>query len=252
MVSITLLLCLNACIFLPVPERKLSQEQTQLKEIFELSNNKLFAKVIDRCQEFMEVFPESKYGDVVLLKWGEAYEGLLEAYYYQPVADGTSREAAEQAFMSKHGHHQCWIKTPCGLKYTLDAYRHMMERFPESMFADEAEYHLIPWLCDYNGLPEGPLQEIRDLEKILQKYPTSSLKGELYYKIGYRFHVLHEIFSFSPHLNLRDADKAREYEEKARYAYKMALKHPVQSKHSKSAWKDLDNLEEGRRIYIKE
>jgi tetratricopeptide (TPR) repeat protein len=235
-----------------VPEKKLNEEEAQLKEILELSDDNLYAKAIDECQEFLELFPESKYGDVVLLKLGEAYEGLLETDYYQLVAGETSEDATEKAFIAKHGHYQCWVETPCGLRYNLNTYKEMMKRFPESLFADEAEYHLIPWLCDYKGLPEGPLQEIGDLEKILQKYPTTSLKGELYYKIAYRFHVLYEIFSFSPQTNLRDVDKAREYKEQARYAYKMALKFPVQSEYSKRAWKDLNNLEEGGRIYIME
>ena len=251
-ISLTLLFFLSACIFLPVPERKLNEEQTQLKAIFELSDDRLYAKAIDECREFLELFPESKYGDIALLKLGEAYEGLLEYDYYQPVAEGAPEGETEKAFIAKHGHYECWVETPCGLRYNLNTYKEMMERFPESMFADEAEYHLIPWLCDYKRLPEDPLQEIRDLEKVLQKYPTTSLKGEIYYKIAYRFQILYEIFSFSPQTNLRDMDKASEYKEQARYSYQMALKFPVQSEYSKRAWKDLNNLEEGRRIYILE
>jgi len=251
-ISLTLLFFLSACIFLPVPEKKFNEEQTQLKAIFELSDDRLYAKAIDECREFLELFPESKYGDIALLKLGEAYEGLLEYDYYQPVAEGAPEGETEKAFIAKHGHYECWVETPCGLRYNLNTYKEMMERFPESMFADEAEYHLIPWLCDYKRLPEDPLQEIRDLEKVLQKYPTTSLKGEIYYKIAYRFQILYEIFSFSPQTNLRDMDKASEYKEQARYSYQMALKFPVQSEYSKRAWKDLNNLEEGRRIYILE
>ena len=251
-ISLTLLFFLSACIFLPVPEKKLNEEQTQLKAIFELSDDKLYAEAIDECREFLELFPESKYGDIALLKLGEAYEGLLENDYYQPVAEGAPEGETEKAFITKHGHYQCWEETPCGLRYNLDTYKEMMERFPDSMFADEAEYHLIPWLCDYKGLPEGPLQEIGDLEKVLQKYPTTSLKGEIYYKIAYRFQILYEIFSFSPQTNLRDKEKADEYKKQAQYAYNMALKFPIQSEYSKRAWKDLNNLEEGKRIYILE
>ena len=251
-ISLTFLLFLNGCIFLPVPEKKFNEEQTQLKAIFELSDDRLYAKAIDECREFLELFPESKYGDIALLKLGEAYEGLLEYDYYQPVAEGAPEGETEKAFIAKHGHYECWVEIPCGLRYNLNTYKEMMERFPESMFADEAEYHLIPWLCDYKRLPEDPLQEIRDLEKVLQKYPTTSLKGEIYYKIAYRFQILYEIFSFSPQTNLRDMDKASEYKEQARYSYQMALKFPVQSEYSKRAWKDLNNLEEGKRIYIME
>ena len=235
-----------------MPEKKLNEEQTQLKAILELSDDNLYVEVIDECREFLELFPESKYGDIALLKLGEAYEGLLEDEYYAPVAEGAPEGETEEAFIATHGHYACWLETPCGLRYNLSAYKEMMERFPESMFADEAEYHLIPWVCDYEGLPEGPLQEIRDLEKVLRKYPTTSLKGEIYYKIAYRFQILYEIFAFSPQANLRNMDKAREYKEQARYSYQMSLKFPIQSEYSKRAWKDLNSLEEGRRIYIME
>ena len=249
---LTLLVFLSSCIFLPVPEKKLNEEQIQLKAILELSDEELYEKAIDECQEFLAVFPESKYSDVVLLKLGEAYEGLLGNDYYEPIAKGTPEDETEEAFIAKHGHYQCWVETPCGLRYNLNAYKEMMERFPDSMFADEGAYHLIPWLCDYTEFPEGPLQEIGDLEKVLQTYPTTSLKGEIYYKIAYRFQILHEIFAFSPHMNLRDKDKADEYLEKARYSYQMSLKFPIQTEYSKRAWKDLNNLEEGKRIYILE
>ena len=128
----------------------------------------------------------------------------------------------------------------------------MMERFPDSPWADEAEYHLIPWVCDYRGLPDGPLEEIGYLKKVLQKYPTSSLKGELYYKIAYRFHILYEIYAFSPDKDLQDEEKARDYKEKAFYAYRMSLKHPLQTRYSKKAWNNLNALEEGKRIYIRQ
>lgn len=244
--------CFSACIFLPVPERKPGEEEALFQKIIELSEDRVYEEAIKACQDFMEGFPQSKMYDVVLLKLGEAYEGLLQIGYYQPVAEGMRAEEAYKQFIEKYGHYQCWIDTPCGLQYNLSHYREMMERFPDSPYADEGEYHLIVWACDYKGLPEGPLDEIGGMEKILQKYPTTSLKPEIYYKIAYRFHALYEIASFSPQKELRNPDKAKDYKDKALYFYQMSLRQPVQSKFSRKAWEDLGKLEDGKRVYIME
>lgn len=244
--------CLSSCIFLPAPERKPGAEEALFQEIMDLSHDRIYEEAIKSCRDFLEAFPNSKVTDVVLLKLGEAFEGLLQTGYYKPVEEGMPAEAVHKQFMDTYGHHQCWIDTPCGLQYNLSHYREMMERFPDSMYADEGEYHLITWSCDYKGLPEGPLDEIGAMEKILQKYPTTSLKPELYYKIAYRFHVLYEIASFSSRQELRNADRGREYKEKALYFYQMALRQPVQSKFSRRAWEDLGRLEDGKRVYITE
>lgn len=246
------LLCLSACIFLPVPERKPGAEETLFQKIMELSEDRIYEEAVKACQDFMEGFPESKMYDVVLLKLGEAFEGLLQTGHYKLVEEGVPAETAHKQFMDKYGHYGCWIDTPCGLQYNLSHYREMMERFPDSLYADEGEYHLITWSCDYKGLPEGPLAEIGGMEKVLQKYPTTSLKPELYYKIAYRFQVLYEISSFSPQVSLRDPARAKDYKEKALYFYQMSLRQPVQSKFSRKAWEDLGKLEEGKRIYITE
>ncbi len=243
---------LSACILLPMPERKLGEEETLLKELLTLADAKDYKEVIEKSPGFMEAFPESKYYDVVLLNLGQAYEGLLATKYYKVMEDGEPEGEAKKVFMEKYGHYQCWVETSCGLSYDLGTYKEMMEKFPDSRWADEAEYHLIPWICEYGGLPEGPLKEIGYVEDVLQKYPTSSLKGEFYYKIAYRFQILYEIYAFSPQRGLRNEAKASDYKKQALYFYKMALKHPVHSQFSKKAWEDLDALEQGRRIYILE
>lgn len=252
LLSLLLLGYCSACIFLPSIEPKPGEEETLLQKILELSDDRVYEEAIKACREFMEKFPDSKTLDVVLLRLGEAFEGLLQLGYYQLVEDGMPADTAQKQFMKQYGHYGCWIDTPCGLGYDRSHYRQMMERFPDSLYADEGEYHLVAWSCDYKGMPEGPLEEITQMEKILKKYPTTSLKPELYYKIGYRFHVLYEIASFSPQANLRNPDKAREYKDRAFYFYRMSLKQPLQSKYSKKAWEDLGRLEEGKRIYITE
>ena len=250
LLTCVLLCCCGACIFLPSLAPKPGEEETLFQKIIELSEARVYEEAITACQEFLEKFPKSKTTDVVLLRLGESFEGLLKPGYYQPVEEGMPAELAKKQFMKKYGRYECWIDTPCGLQYNLSHYRQMMERFPESNYADEGEYHLIAWSCDYKGLPEGPLDEIAQIEKVLQKYPTSSLKQEMYYKIGYRFHVLHEMAAFSPQQSLRDPEKSQEYKDKALYFYRMALKQPLQSKYAKKAWEDLGRLEDGKRIYI--
>ena len=251
-IALSLFVSLNSCILLPMPEKKLGEEEAQLKELLTLSDEKAFQEVIEKSPGFMESFPESKYYDVVLLNLGMAYEGLLATKYYEVVEGGEPEDEVKKVFMEKYGHYQCWVETSCGLSYDLARYKEMMEKFPDSRWADEGEYHLIPWVCDYKGLPEGPLEEIGYLEDVLQKYPTSSLKGEFYYKIAYRFQILYEIYAFSPNRGLRNEAKASDYKKQALYFYKMALKHPVQSQYSKKAWEDLDALEKGKRIYVLE
>lgn len=245
-----LMLFINSCILIPMPERKLSDEKQQLKEIIELSEGKLYEQTIETCQAFMKAFPKSEYYDIVLLKLGEAFKGLVEQDYRQPITDGRSEDEVRKNFMEKYGHYQCWLEGPCGIQYNLECFKEMMERFPDSNYADEATYHLIPWICEYHGSPEGLLEEIGHLEKVLQEYPTSSLRPEIYYLIAHRFHMLYEIHAFSPRAELRDAVEAEAYREKSIYFYKLVLKQPMQSEFSRSAWDGLKKLEEGERIYI--
>ena len=248
--SLFFILFLSSCIFLSMPERKLGDEEQQLKEIIELSDDNFYEKTVEKCQEFMKDFPESRYYDIALLRLGEAFEGLVEQDYQQLIKDGKSEGEARKIFLGKYGHYQYWEETPCGISYNLSHYNEMMEKFPDSNYADEAAYHLIPWVCDYKGLPEGPLKEIGYIEKVLGEYPTSTLKPEMYYQIAHRLHILYEIYAFSPQSDLRNEVEAKKYREKAFYFYRLVLKQPIQSKFSKSAWEGIRELEEGERIYI--
>ncbi|KPJ59283.1 MAG: hypothetical protein AMJ42_02090 [Deltaproteobacteria bacterium DG_8] len=247
---ILLVIFLNSCIFLPTPELKMGDEEAKLQEIKKLSDDKLYEDAIRNCQEFMRNFPKSKFYDLVLLMLGEAFEGLVEKNYHQLVRDGLPEEVVRKTFLEKYDHYQCWVGKPHAIRYNLKHYKEMMEKFPDSRYADEAAYHLIPWIYEYKGLPEGPSKEIGYLEKLLQEYPTTSLRPKIYYQIAYRLHILYEIYAFSPHANLRNEVEAKKYREKALYFYKLVLKQPIQSKFSRSAWEDLKKLEEGKRIYI--
>jgi len=184
------------------------------------------------------------------VRLGEAFEGLVENEYRQLVRDGMPEGAVRKVFLKKYGHYQCWIERPSGIYYNLIHYKEMMKKFPDSNYADEGAYHLIPWVYDYKGLPEGPLKEIEYLEKVLQDFPTTSLRPKIYYQIAYRLHMLYEIYAFSPQAGLRNEVEAIKYREKAQYFYKLVLKQPRQSKSSRSAWENLKKIEEGKRIYI--
>jgi len=229
--------------------RKLKEEEAQLIEIKELSDDRLYEEVIEKYLQFKEKFPESPYCDVVLLKLGEAFEGLVEKDYRQLVEDGQPEEAVRKKFLDRYGHYQCWLEKPGGIRYNLIHYKEMMEKFPDSNYADEAAYHLIPLASDYKGLPDGPLKEIKSLEGVLQEYPTSSLRPQIYYQIAYRLHILYEIYAFSSRIDLKDEVEAEEYRKKAFYFYRLVLKQPEQSKFSRFAWEGLKKLEEGKRIY---
>ena len=245
-----LVIFLSSCLLLPTPEFKPGDEEAQLLEIKKFFDDRIYEEAVHGCQEFLVAFPESPFCEVVLVRLGESLEGLLEINYTQMVKDGVKEEEVRKKFFEKYGHYQCWIEGPWGVRYNLEHYRKMMERFPDGNYADEAAYHLIPWVYDYEGLPEGPLKEIADLEKVLHDYPTTSFRPKIYYQIAYRLHLLYEIYSFSPQAELRNAEEATEYQKKARYFYKLVLKQPEQSKFSRKAWKDLKKLEEGKRVYI--
>ena len=228
----------------------MGDEEAQLLEIKKLSDDELYEEAIKNCNEFMRDFPKSTFYDVALLKLGEAFEGLVEKKYHQVMRDGLPEEIVRKDFLEKYGHYQCWIEKPYGIQYNLKHYKEIMDKFPDSRYADEATYHLIPWVYEYKGVPEGPLKEVGYLEKVLQVYPTTSLRPEIYHQIAYRFHILYEIYAFSPQADLRNVVEAKKYREKTLYFYKLVLKQPIQSKFSRSAWEGLKKLEEGRRIYI--
>ena len=248
--SLLLVIFFSSCIFLPTLEFKPGEEELLLQEIKKFSDDRVYEEAVHSCQEFLETFPESPFCDVVLVRLGESFEGLVEMNYHQLVKDGLSEGEVRRKFLEKYGHYQCWIESPGGIRYNLTHYKEMMEKFPDSNYADEAAYHLIPWIYEYEGLPEGPLKEIADLEKVLHDYPATSFRPKIYYQIAYRLHILYEIYAFSPHPELRDPEEAKKYREKALYFYKLVLKQPEQSKFSRSAWDGVKKLEEGKRIYI--
>ena len=154
-----------------------------------------------------------------------------------------------QAFLEKYGFFECWEEFPDGLYYDLSDYRLLLEKFPDSPIADEAAYRIIKQDKDYHGDPAGYLKEIKELESILEKYTSTTLRPEILYKMAYRCHILYEIYLFSPDSKINDKEKAVQYRDKAVYIYKLTLKSPDHSKFSTKAWRSLELLERGTRIY---
>ena len=94
-------------------------------------------------------------------------------------------------------------------------------------------------------------KEIEKLNEVLTRFPTTSLRAKILYQMGYRFHVLYEVYGFSPDPGKRDAAKAEENLRQAEYVYKLCLSLPESSEYSKKALQNLDMLREGKRVYLK-
>jgi hypothetical protein len=69
------------------------------------------------------------------------------------------------------------------------------------------------------------------------------------YQMAQRCHILYEIYSFSPSPAVQNSQKAQEYREKAVYIYKLTLESPDHTTYADKAWKDMDVLQKGGRIY---
>ncbi|MCP4716452.1 MAG: hypothetical protein GY868_15130, partial [Deltaproteobacteria bacterium] len=92
---------------------------------------------------------------------------------------------------------------------------------------------------------------LEHLEDIIERYPSTSFRYEILYKMAYRCHVLYEIYSFSHNTPARNREAADRYRQKAIYLYKLALKSPRQTPYAQKAWQGLTTLESGSgRVYI--
>lgn len=234
-------------------EEKQGKEQRLFTEAQKALDARDYADAIGMFQQFTATFPRSERYTWALQRLGECFEGLLEVAYRQKVAGGAQEKTARETFLASYGHFNCWEAAADGLQYNRTHYKTILEKHSESPIADEAAYRLIVWQKDYQGRPEGPLAELQALEAVLEKYPDSSLRYEILYKMAYRCHVLYEIYEFSPRPQTRDHAKADQYRAKALYLYRLALNAPSQNMFSQKAWEGLKVLEEGtKRIYVSE
>jgi tetratricopeptide (TPR) repeat protein len=232
-------------------EKKKKGDQLLFSQAQKAFDARDYVDAIGLFELFAEKYPRSEAYTWALQRLGESFEGLLETEYQHRIEAGEPEQEVTEQFLSKYGHYKCWKESAGGLAYNKTHYQTILEKFPDSPIADEAAYKTIPWQKDYKGRPEAPLKELSCLEKVLEKYPTTSYRCEILFKMASRCHILYEIHSFSLLPGIRDRDKAEQYRSKAIYLYKLTLKSPDHTKYSQKAWRGLRMLEERQgRIYI--
>lgn len=249
-VAVCLLLAAGGCFFAVPSEQQEKGDKLLFSEAQKSLDARDYVDAIAKFQLFLEQFPKSQQYTWALQRLGESYEGLLEVACSRRVQQGEDPGAVHREFLQKYGHYKVWTEDAQGIRYNQAHYREIVEKFPDSPIADEAEYRLIPWAGDYKGEPAAVAGEIARLEAVLEKYPSTSLRPEILYKIAHRCRILYEIAAFSPRTQFRDREKADQYRSKAVYAYKLCLKSPEHTGFTQKAWAELTSLEEGKRIYI--
>ena len=135
------------------------------------------------------------------------------------------------------------------LNYDGRHYRRILDDYPDSNIADEAAYRLVLLRADTHDSPEDIKQELQDFEEVLERYPTTSFRYEIFYIMGNRCHQLYELYAYSSRPDAANRAEAQRYKEKAVYLYSLALKSPQHGLFSEKAWQNLQDLEDGRRIF---
>jgi len=230
-------------------EKKLDPDQALFRDAQKALDARIYTDAIDLFRQFIKKYPDSKAYSWAFQRLGESFEGLVDREYRQRVLAGEPEARVRQAFLDKYGAFDCWEKTPEALYYDMRHYRYLLKEFPDSPIADEAAYRLIKQEKDHRGDPVGYVREIEELEQILEKYTSTTLRPEILYRMAHKCHVLYEIYTFSPDSKVRNADRADRYRNKAVYLYKLTLKSPVHSKFSTKAWRGLELLERNIRIH---
>ncbi|MBM4312002.1 MAG: hypothetical protein FJ119_13790 [Deltaproteobacteria bacterium] len=200
-------------------------------------------------QVFLREFPDSKRYTWGLQRMGEAMEGLLKNYYLQPLERGRDERAAREAFLASYGSYGCWKTDSSRVSYDGSHYRRLLADYPDSNIADEAAYRLVLLNTDPEGRPESIKRELQYFEEVLERYPTTSFRYEIFYDMAYRCHRLYELYSYSHQPGEADRQQAQLYREKAVYLYSLALKSPQHGLFAEKAWKNLQDLEDGRRLF---
>ena len=245
-----LTILLTSCILLPeMPKRKPGEDRRYLIEGQKAFDTKAYPEAIRLFQTYLDKYPEAKDYTIVLQRLGESYEGLLELEYQRRIKNGEPEPIVRKQFLEKYGTYNCWETTPAGISYNRSQYKLILKKYPDSPIADEAAYRMITWEPSYHGRPEAVLRELKQLQEIFEKYPTTSFRPMILYQMAHRCHVLYEIYSFSPAAAVRNAQKAQEYREKALFLYQLSLKSPEHTKYADKSWKDMDLLQKGERIY---
>jgi hypothetical protein len=244
------LILLCACALLPeMPKRKPGEEQSLMMEAQKALDAKAYVDAIALFQKYTSTYPKSKDYTIALQRLGESYEGLWNMEYQRRITNGEPAPQVKKDFLAKYGHYNCWLEGPRGLSYNRACFKTILDQYPDSPIADEAAYHMIQWEDSYHGRPDGVLRELKQLEEIFAKYPETSFRPMILYQMGQRCQILYEIYSFSPSPAVQNPQKAQEYREKTIYLYKLTLESPEHTTYAEKAWKDLDVLQKGERIY---
>ncbi|MCX8043270.1 MAG: hypothetical protein N3B18_04000 [Desulfobacterota bacterium] len=209
-----------------------------------------YEDAIEKFSLFLDRFPKSPKYSWALQRLGESFEGLLDVAWRRRIERGEARERVTQDFLNRYGRYGVWTEHNGTLHYDKRHYRMVIEKFPDSPIADEAQYRLITLSDETLPNPAAIEEDIRSLEAVIEHYPTTSLRPEIFYTIARRCRLLYEIYAFSPPPQPRDSDKAQHYRTKAVYAYKLCLQSPEHSLFAQKAWEELRDIEEGRRAFV--
>ena len=198
---------------------------------------------------FLREFPQSKQYPWALQRMGEAMEGLLQTQYLRPIERGQNEAATRAAFLASYGTYACWMTDGGRLNYDGRHYRRILDDYPDSNIADEAAYRLVLLRADSHDSPEDIKQELQDFERVLERYPSTSFRYEIFYIMATRCHQLYELYAYSTRSDAANRAEAQLYKEKAVYLYSLALKSPQHGLFAEKAWQNLQDLEDGRRIF---
>lgn len=205
-----------------------------------------YADAAELLTIFLREFPEVKNYSWGLQRMGEAMQGLLQTNYLQPIENGQNETAAREAFLASYGTYACWIADKERLHYDGSHYRTLLKDHPDSNIADEAAYRLALLNTDDPDNPENIEREVQELAQVLERYPGTSLRYEIYYSMAYRCHQLYEHYAYAAGA---DRAEAQRYKEKAQYLYSLTLKSPHHSSFTEKAWQNLQDLQDGLRIF---
>lgn len=240
----------TGCLLTPSAERSGNEDERFFREAQKALDARDYVDAIEKFSLFLQQFPKSPKYSWALQRLGESYEGLLDVGWRRRIERGENRDLVTREFLNRYGTYGVWIEQNGKLSYDKRHYRMIVEQFPDSPIADEAQYRLIVLSDTPDQDPAAIIADIAKLEEVLEKYPTTSLRPEILYHIARRCRMLYEIYSFSPSQQVRDPNKAEQYRTKAVYAYKLCLQSPEHSSFSQKAWEELTAIEEGRRAYI--
>lgn len=247
---LTLVAFIGGCVLMQAGTPEVSEEDKLFQQIMTSFESRTYESCIIACQQFLELYPESPGKDPVMIKLGEAFEGLLEQNYHQLIKEGMDEPGARAVFLARYGKYNCWETRDGLLIYDKEIYRQLLKKIPVSRYADEAAYHLIVWDRDYQGDPARIEREIKDLQEVITLYPTTTLSSKILFQMGYRFHLLADLYRFSPDPRTRDEAKAGHSLEQAQYLYKLCMNTSGEAEYSKKAFEYLEMIKKGERIPI--